>query len=126
MSRRSDIVSEIHNYQHKIDVCREKISRLMDESAKIEKAKAEVEEEAYVPNKSYDMTVCEKWRGKLETEAEEYQKEINRQHTICLNDTSNLLSDIQRIIERLNEMIEEYEERISELEAELTSLPDNE
>lgn len=99
---------------------------LLDEKAKIERAKAEVEEGASVPNRSYEMTVCEKWRGKLETEAAEYQTEINRQHALCLTNTSKLLSDIQRIIERLNEMIEEYEERISELEAELASLPDNE
>lgn len=126
MSRRGDIVSEIHRLERKIDECREKISRLLDEKAKIEEAKAEIEEGAFVPNKSYDMTVCEKWRGKLENEAEGYQTEINRQHTICLNDITKLLSDIQSIIERLNEMIEEYEERISELEAELASLPDNE
>ena len=126
MSRRGDIVSEIHHLERKIDECREKISRLLDEKAKIEEAKAEVEEGAYVPNKSYDMTVCEKWRGKLESEAEGYQTEINRQHTICLNDIAKLLADIQSIIERLNKMIEEYEERISDLEAELASLPDNE
>lgn len=126
MSRRGDIVSEIHHCQRKIDECRDKISRLLEEKAKIEEAKAEVEEGAYIPNKFYDMTACEKWQGKLENEAEGYQTEINCQHAICLNDISKLLSDIQRIIERLNEMIEEYEERISDLEAELASLPDNE
>ena len=84
--------------------------------------KDKTENEVYEPEKAYDMTSGELFRGKLETEAEQYQEQIIQQILVAQDDTSKFLSAIQRAIEKLYELIEECEREISSLEDELSAL----
>jgi len=84
-----------------------------------------VEGDVYEPERTYDMTLCEEFIGKLEQNSEEYQLEINNRTDTFLCNGTQFMNSIKRAIERLCEMIEEYRDRIGDLEAELDSLDDN-
>ncbi len=125
MSRRSDIEHEIHSYERKKDECKGRKSRLEEIHESMSRKRTDVENDVYEPERIYDMTFGEKFRGKLEQKSEEYQFEINIRTDAFLSNTAQFMSSIKRAIERLEEMIDEYRNHISKLEAELASLDDD-
>ena len=125
MSRRSDIEHEIHSYERKIDNCERRMRRLEDIYESMSTKRMYVEGDVYESERTYDMTLCEEFIGKLEQNSEEYQLEINNRTDTFLCNVTQFMNSIKRAIERLCEMIEEYRDRIGDLEAELDSLDDN-
>ena len=126
MSRRSNIEHEIHSYERKIDRCENRKYRLEDTYEFMSARRTYIENDIYNPERVYDMTFGEEFRGKLEQDSEEYQLEMNSRTDIFLHNMSQFMNSIKRAIARLCEMIEEYRNRIGELEAELDSLDDEE
>ena len=125
MSRRSDIEHEIHSYERKKDECKSRKRRLEEIHESMLQKRTDVENDVYEPERIYDMTFGEKFRGKLEQNAEEYQLNTNSRTDTFLSNTSQFMSSIKRAIERLEEIIEEYRNHISKLEAELASLDED-
>lgn len=124
MSRRSDIEHEIHSFERKVDRCEDRKHRLEDIFEFMSTRRTYIEADIYNPERVYDMTFGEEFRGKLEQDSEEYQLEMNSRTDAFLRNMSRFMNSIKRAIARLCEMIEEYRDRIGELEAELDSLDD--
>ena len=124
MSRRDEIISEIHHLEHKIDEHRGYLEKLEEGYQVISDLYVRIKEKAADPEASYDMTKCDMFKGKLEQEAEELQQELVGRIAVTLEDTSKHLSELQRAMERIRDLIEEWNREIDSLEAELASLPD--
>ena len=122
MSRESEIHSEIHHLHEKIREYEREIDDLMEKAHLIEEWQKTINEDAYEPERAYDMTHGGNFIGDLECKAVEYQEQLCKSIQIGQNGTSQLLSDIQRIIEKIRELIEECNRRISDLEDELEAL----
>ena len=126
MSRRRDIEHEIHRYERKIGICEARKDKLEDAYDYLNVRRELVQNDAFEPECSYDMTYGEAFRGNLEQDSEDYQIEINNRTEKALDDTHSFMCAITRAIEKLCNMIEEYGHRIDKLEAELDSLSDDE
>ena len=113
------IRSEISDLEHQISGYRKKIDKLESMSETIRQEQAIIESDVLKPNRAYDMSNADEWRGTLYHEAEKAQSTMDSRVSSGLRETQTLLSDIQKAIERLYELISECEERISELEAAL-------
>ena len=111
--------SEIHELEHRISKYWEKIDKLESAAETIRQEQATIENDVFEPNRTYDMSNADEWRGKLCQEAKECQAEIDCKISNGLRATEKLVWNIQKAIERLHELIRECEERISKLEAEI-------
>ena len=125
MSRRGDIISEIHHLERKIDEHEGYYNEMKEGYEAISDLYVQIKENAADPESSYDMTKCGLFQGKLEQEAEELQQEIVERTAETLNDTTKHLSELQRAMEYVRELIEGWQKEIDSLEAELASLPDD-
>ena len=125
MSRRGDIISEIHHLERKIDEHENYYNEMKDGYKVISDLYVRIKGKAAEPESSYDMTKCGLFQGKLEQEEEELQWEIVGRTTVTLNDTTNLLSELQRAMEYVRELIDGWHREIDSLEAELASLQDD-
>jgi len=125
LSRRGDIISEIHHLERKIDEHEGYYNEMKDGYKTISNLYVRIKENASDPEASYDMTKCALFQGKLEQQAEELQHEIVGRTTVTLNDTTDLLSELQRAMEHVRELIDGWHREIDSLEAELASLPDD-
>lgn len=111
--------SEIHELERRISEYWNKIDKLESSAETIRQEQAIIESDVLKPNRTYDMSSADEWRGNFSQRAKEYQAEIDSKVSSGLRATERLLSNIQKAIERLHELIRECEERISELEAEI-------
>ena len=78
-----------------------------------------LENDIYEPDKSYDMTNSNEWRGKLENDSENFLNENCSLIGVILSNTSKHLSNIQRAIVQIRELIRMCEDEIAALEEEL-------
>ncbi|SFU87702.1 hypothetical protein [Butyrivibrio sp. M55] len=122
MSRRGEIRSEIHHLERTISKYRSYIGELEAGHEYMAQKRNKIENEVYEPERAYDMTLGDLFRGNLESESERYREQIVQQIGMAQNDTTEFLSAINRAIDRLYELIEECEREISSLEDELNSL----
>ena len=69
----------------------------------------------------YDISSDNKWKGKLQEEAIDYQYSISNSLSKYFEDIDNALSDLNAIIYRLEEKINSCKASISSLEIELAN-----
>ena len=122
MSERGDILSRIHHLERKIEEYRNKIAKLEEKRDYLKERKDKVNKDFYEPEKAFDMTVSETFRGNLESDAEDLRKDIVSKIEIAQKELAEFLNAIQRAIEKLYELIEECEREIDSLEDELSAL----
>ena len=72
-------------------------------------------------NDMYDISSDNKWKGKLQEEAIDYQYSISNSLSKYFEDIDNALSDLNAIIYRLEEKINSCKASISSLEIELAN-----
>lgn len=101
----------LEEIEKEIEECKEALAdleRVRDEAIKLrDKIHDEVEE----PEKSFDMTVSDEYRGVLEIKAEDEQNEINGETVSAQGQTDELIRQIKEAIEKIKERLSYLKEK---------------
>ncbi|WP_147367859.1 YwqH-like family protein, partial [Butyrivibrio sp. XB500-5] len=113
---------EIHELEEKIEKYNDIIKILEEKRGELQKERGIIINDAYAPEKAYDMTRSSKWRGKREEDAKDHQDKIKEKTKKGITATGQLLDDIETAIQNLLDKIEACKRRISYLRHKIEEL----
>ncbi|MBO4456639.1 MAG: hypothetical protein J5802_02890 [Butyrivibrio sp.] len=114
-------MSEIEDLKHEISECEEEISELDTESENIRRLQSELRDGAEEPEKNYDMTAGDEFRGVLQNKAEDLRLSTYYEISSFQNLVSQFLEEAEQAKANIRDHIKDLERRIEELEAELAA-----
>lgn len=122
MSSISEMEHEIHELEKKIEKYNSIIRILKDKRRETQNERGVIINDAYIPEKAYDMTSSSRWRGKREEDAKDHQDKIKEMTKKGIAATGQLLVDIDTAINNLLNKIEACKRRISYLRHKIKEL----
>ena len=122
MSSISEMEQEIHDLEEKIEKYNGIINTLKEKHEEIKTERGIIIEDAYTPEKIYDMTRSSMWRGKREEDAKDHQIKIKEKTKKGITATGQLLEDIETAINNLLDKIKACKARIRHLKHEIEKL----
>ena len=122
MSSISEMEHEIHELEKKIEKYNSIIRILKDKRRETQNERGVIINDAYIPEKTYDMTSSSRWRGKREEDAKDHQDKIKEMTKKGIAATGQLLVDIDTAINNLLNKIEACKRRISYLRHKIKEL----
>ena len=75
-------MSEISELKHRISRYKSKIAKLESAAETIRQEQAIIESDVLKPNRAYDMSNVDEWRGSLHQEAKDIQSDIDNKISI--------------------------------------------
>ncbi|SFU89276.1 YwqH-like family protein [Butyrivibrio sp. INlla21] len=122
MSSIGEMEREIHELEEKIEKYNDIIKILKEKRGEIQNERGIIINDAYTPEKAYDMTRSSTWRGKREEDAKDHQDKIKEKTKKGITATGQLLDDIETAIQNLLDKIEACKRRISYLRHKIEEL----